>query len=254
MSDIPLIKPDNTPGSTQDIKWMNDLTKGAALKDRPQTITGLWTFNQNITIPDGNIGTNQLANNSVTNTKLRDSAGLSVIGKIGNTTGDPEDIIASVDGNVLRRAGASIGFGQMNLASGAAVTGILPVAQGGTGVNNATIAFGTYTPTLFNTTNVAASTAYSCHYVRVGTVVTVGGFVEIDPTLAAPTNTLLGFSLPIASNIGATQDIGGTMASTSTEQVGGIYGDATNDRAIFRYQATSTANIGFHFTFTYRII
>src|SRR5687767_7463770 len=46
---------------------------------------------------------------------------------------------------------------------------------------------GSYTPTLFNTTNVAASTAYECGWLRVGNRVTVYGLVDIDVTSAAAT-------------------------------------------------------------------
>ncbi len=65
----------------------------------------------------GTIGTSQLANNAVDNTKLRDSAALSVIGRSANSTGDPADIAAGTDGHVLRRSGTTLGFG--TLASGA---------------------------------------------------------------------------------------------------------------------------------------
>jgi len=62
-------------------------------------------------IADLNVTTAKIANNAVDNTKLRDSAGLSVIGRTGSTTGDPADIVAGSDGQVLRRAGTSVGFG-----------------------------------------------------------------------------------------------------------------------------------------------
>lgn len=65
----------------------------------------------------GQISTSQIANNAVTNDKLRDSAALSVIGRSANSTGDPADIAAGTDGHVLRRSGTTLGFG--TLASGA---------------------------------------------------------------------------------------------------------------------------------------
>lgn len=52
-----------------------------------------------------------IAANAVTDAKLRDSAALSVIGRAGNTVGDPGDIAAANDGEVLRRSGAALGFG-----------------------------------------------------------------------------------------------------------------------------------------------
>lgn len=77
-----------------------------------------------------------LVDNAVTNAKLRDSAGLSVIGRGANSTGDPADIVAGTNHQVLRRDGSSLGFGAVDLSSNQAVTGTLPVNQGGTGITS----------------------------------------------------------------------------------------------------------------------
>lgn len=47
----------------------------------------------------------------ITNEMIRDSAGLSVIGRSVNSTGDVADIVAAADYQVLRRSGATLGFG-----------------------------------------------------------------------------------------------------------------------------------------------
>lgn len=62
--------------------------------------------------------------NAITDTKLRDSAALSVIGRASNTSGDPADIAAGTDGHVLRRSGTTLGFGTVATAgiADAAVT------------------------------------------------------------------------------------------------------------------------------------
>jgi len=83
--------------------------------------------NLNVTtakIADLNVTTGKIDNNAVDNTKLRDSSGLSVIGRTDSTTGDPADIVAGSDGQVLRRAGTSVGFGTVGTAgiADAAVT------------------------------------------------------------------------------------------------------------------------------------
>jgi hypothetical protein len=67
-----------------------------------------------VTAFDGTITINL---NAVTNAKLRDSAALSVIGRATNSTGDPADISAANDGEVLRRSGTSLGFGVIGTAS-----------------------------------------------------------------------------------------------------------------------------------------
>lgn len=55
-------------------------------------------------------------NNAVSDAKLRDSAALSVIGRSANSTGDPADIAAANDGEVLRRSGTTLGFGTVATA------------------------------------------------------------------------------------------------------------------------------------------
>ena len=55
-------------------------------------------------------------NNTITDAKLRDSTALSVIGRSANVTGDPADIAASSDGDVLRRSGTTLGFGSIATA------------------------------------------------------------------------------------------------------------------------------------------
>lgn len=77
-------------------------------------------------LPAGSISSTALANNSVTDAKLRQSAGLSVIGRATNTTGNVADITAATDGHVLRRSGSGVGFGTVvagGLASDSVTTG-----------------------------------------------------------------------------------------------------------------------------------
>jgi len=57
-----------------------------------------------------------IPNNGVTNALLRQSAGLSVIGRSANTTGNVADITAANDAEVLRRSGTTLGFGTVATA------------------------------------------------------------------------------------------------------------------------------------------
>jgi hypothetical protein len=109
----------------------------------------------------------------------------------------------------------------------------------------------TYTPTVTGSTNVAASTAYECVYMRVGNVVTVAGRVDIDPTAAGDTLWLM--SLPIASDLTNSGDLGGAFADDLGTVGGAVKGRTANDDALFRVSVSSTANTGFWFTFTYII-
>jgi hypothetical protein len=84
-----------------------------------------------------------ITTNAVTDAKFRQSAGLSVIGRSANTTGNVADITAGSDNQVLRRSGTTLGFGEVNLASSNAVTGLLPIANGGTGTSSPSLVAGT---------------------------------------------------------------------------------------------------------------
>jgi hypothetical protein len=123
--------------------------------------------------------------------------------------------------------------------------------------NDGNVFSGTYTPTLTNTTNVAASTTGVCQYMRVGSVVTVSGQLSIDPTSAAA-DTVIRMTLPIASDFsGSTRTCAGTFASLSN-----VYGEVgcilalsnVTGQAEFRSRPSSASNTSFSFSFTYRII
>jgi len=78
-------------------RWITDGNKG----DITVTNSGAtWTINDN----------------TVTNVKFRQSAGLSVVGRSVNSTGNVADITAATDGHVLRRSGSTLGFGQVATA------------------------------------------------------------------------------------------------------------------------------------------
>lgn len=113
---------------------------------------------------------------------------------------------------------------------------------------------GTYTPTLTGVTNIAATTAFTAHYVRVGNQVSVAGYINVDPTAAAPTASEVGISLPIASNFTAEGDLGGSAASSSNTPEGAVMEeDQTNDRARMLFKALDTANHTFGFSFIYTV-
>lgn len=77
----------------------------------------------------GTLATGGIADDAVTDAKLRESAGVSVIGRAANSTGNPADIVASADGQVLRRAAGAVAFGALDLADSDAITGDLPLAN-----------------------------------------------------------------------------------------------------------------------------
>jgi len=121
------------------------------------------------------------------------------------------------------------------------------------GVVTTLLASGVYTPAITNVLNIAASSAYQCQYMRVGSVVTVSGMVNIDPTAAGAAQ--LGIALPIASNFGALEDCGGVAFCPLVAGMGAaIYADAAANRAQMEWVAVDTSSRDMWFSFTYRII
>jgi hypothetical protein len=85
-------------------------------------LSGTNTGDQTITLTGDVTGTGTgsfattIATNAVTDAKFRQSAGLSVVGRSGNTTGNTADIVAANDAEVLRRSGTAVGFGTVATA------------------------------------------------------------------------------------------------------------------------------------------
>jgi len=128
-----------------------------------------------------------------------------------------------------------------------------PSARAQLGIDVDTIASGVYTPTWTIVSNLDAITAVQCQYMRVGDIVTVSGHVAIDPTSGAVLCRARA-TLPIASNLAATADCMGVVASASFGEAGAILGDATNNAADLFLLAVSTTNHTCGFSFTYRVI
>ncbi len=111
----------------------------------------------------------------------------------------------------------------------------------------------TYTPNLTNVTNLASSTAASCQFMNVNGVVTVSGKVTIDPTTTG--DTVLGISLPVASNFGGTEDCAGVaFAPGIAGQGAAILADTANDRAQMQWVAVDFSSQVMYFTFTYEVL
>lgn len=133
--------------------------------------------------------------------------------------------------------------------TGGAATGLTSL-----GITQGAIISGTYTPTLTNGSNVAASTAYVCQYARVGSAVTVSGQVDIDPTAAGSADTNLGISLPVASAFTVANQVGGAAACQFPSISASIAGDVANTRANLKFAATDLSNRSWMFNFTYLIV
>lgn len=90
--------------------WGNHASAGYLTGNQTITLSGQVTGSGTTSI------TTSLAANTVGDTHIRQSAGLSVIGRSANSTGNVADITAGSDNQVLRRSGTSIGFGTIATA------------------------------------------------------------------------------------------------------------------------------------------
>jgi hypothetical protein len=119
-------------------------------------------------------------------------------------------------------------------------------------IGAATLASGTYSPTITGITNIGSSSSSTAwQYLRVGSVVNVSGSVEIDPTAVGL--TVIDISLPVASSFSGSAKACGTGAETFNNQAGGVLSNATDDRARYAFNATSTSAYTHYVHFTYVI-
>jgi hypothetical protein len=181
---------------------------------------------------------------------------------IGNGTEMEADLFLSAAAGGGSGHNANINLAANNVSSLLTLTaetvslvpngGDIVVGGSTTTLNSAGVVYSdTYTPTLYNTTNVAASTPQVTHYARIGNFVMVSGVVAIDTTTTG--TSVLGMSLPIASAFSSAIQLGGTGA-LNTNEVARLRADVTNDRVLWEWTAVATANVSWAFSFGYLIV
>ena len=99
--------------------------------------------------------------------------------------------------------------------------------------------------------NVTMSEA---QYQRVTATVTVSGRFTADPTLTAVL-TSFEITLPVASNIGAAEDIAGVATCAAISgMVAAVYGVAANDTAKIEWRSTDISSQIWSYCFTYQLL
>lgn len=282
---------------------VSNATTGTIIVNSPTTTLGFGTANQVMGMNSGATGNEyktvsgsggvtithtansiaaSLTANGVSNTIIRDSVANSVIGRATNSTGDPADIQATLDGSVLRLSGTTLGFGAITLSSANAVTGVLGSANGGTGVNNgsSTITLGgSLTTSGANALTLTTTGATNVTLPTTGTLATLSGsetlinkginatnnsitnltttmfaanVVDNDATLAANSATRLPTQSAVKSYVdnaltGLSWKQSVRLATTANDTLSGLAArdgvtPIAGDRVLVKNQTTATAN------------
>lgn len=112
---------------------------------------------------------------------------------------------------------------------------------------------GTYTPTLTRIENVDTPASALATYIQIGNVVLVTGQISVTPT-ANNTVTILGFSLPIASNFTSLNQANGTASALTIAESGGFQSDGSEDVVNLSFLSATDTEHTISYTFSYLIV
>ena len=138
-------------------------------------------------------------------------------------------------GNITLGSGLSLGAGVLSATAG-------------------TITSGTYSPTVTKVTNCSGLMGVGVpRYTRNGNIVHVESYLIPTPDGAGPVQADV--SLPIASNLGSTNDLSGHVTSDPTIGItfGRVEADTVNDRAKIKFNALNASGI-IYYSFSYNVI
>lgn len=172
------------------------------------------------------VSTTGIADDAVTDAKLRNSVGLSVIGRSANTTGDPADIAAANDFEVLRRSGTTLGFGQV--ATGGIADSAVTTAK----INNDAVTYAKIQNVSTNNRLLGRATAGAGDVEEItlgtglsftGTTLNVSGFVDgtgVSNRLAywSDTDTIASDAAFFIDAVNDRMTVSATVASTTAGQ------------------------------------
>lgn len=165
--------------------------------------------------------------------------------------------LATALANRLLLAGGTM-TGPIDMGSNK-ITSLDDGADPGDAVNkgqmDAAASSGTYTPTFTSISNDDGSSANgSWFYTKIGSIVTVSGQIIVDPT-ASGVQTIVDFTIPIASSFSTTGQLAGNAATgQSGAETGIVQSQAADDRARLTFYSVGTGPTVMGVTFQYRII
>ncbi|BDB52207.1 hypothetical protein [Flavobacterium ammonificans] len=198
-------------------------------------------------IKDGEIATADIATAAITYAKIQNVAADKVLGRVSANAGVVEEIATTGTGDVVRATSPTLVTPNLGTPSAAVltsatglplttgVTGILPGANGGTGVNNGTKTItlgGNLTTSGAFATTLTATAATSVTLPTTGTLATLDGTETLtNKTLTSPTMTAPTLGVATATSInGLTPTAlatGFTIAGGTASKTLTVSGDAT---------------------------
>lgn len=117
------------------------------------------------------------------------------------------------------------------------------------------IAVGSYTPTITNGTNVAASTAHVCYYIRILSVAFIAGLLEVDTTAVGAFDLLM--TTPVGGNFTTVDDASGnaTQPGTGVPNIVSIREDPAHTTSKLRWDgyAQVSTNLFYRFIVGYSV-
>jgi hypothetical protein len=171
--------------------------------------------------------------------------------------GDQERIAIGYEtavGAWLQSMNLASGFTPMklNAAGGGLLVNVHNVAAGAVTAKQA-LASGTYTPTISTNANIAATANPAAQWIRVGSVVTVSGQVDIDTTTGSTASSYR-ISLPVGSTFTGTSDLAGVMTfdDGATIRAGTINANVTALVSFYSEAGAANKTHRFHFTYVVR--
>lgn len=192
------------------------------------------------------------ADNSGSVTVNLDGLGAVTLGKVDQATGnfvalDTKDLIVNNYYDIIYNSSGGGGFRLLgkpgHMGNGALTLGGDLSIAGGLTISAGAVLTGTYTPTITNGTNIAASTPSVCPYFRLGNMVFALVTVEIDATAAAGTASAFDVSLPVSSNLANAYELTGLVGGTggTANETFRATGNVTDNRATFTGASQFTA-------------
>lgn len=110
----------------------------------------------------------------------------------------------------------------------------------------------TYTPSTVDLINIASSTSYITHYIRVENEVSVQGYVNFTPTVTG--NVQLIIEVPISTTFAATTNLSGFGICLTDQEHASLEAHLATNQALLKSSGTASTAKTIHYNFTYTII